>query len=91
MIDTDYTRTQDRLVVMADFVRSMDLEAFMRRMKSTRKLAPILDTAIYIDLRDHEAIMAVARAALDFKTRLEAIRREWRQRRSRRILKGEHD
>lgn len=89
MLDTVYTLTQDRLIVMADFVRSMDLEAYLKRIRLTQKAAPILDPDIYVDLRDLEAIQAVAQAALDFKSKLESIRREWRRRRSRRILKGE--
>ena len=89
MLDPEFTLLQDRIVVMADLVRFMDLPAFIRRLEATRKMAPMLDQAIYADLKDYEAIIAVAKAALDFKLRLEALRKDWRRRHSRRILKGE--
>lgn len=89
MTPEEYTLVQDRLIVMADFVRNVDFDAFIRRVKTTKKAAPILDPAIYTDLKDWQAIEAVAEAGQQFQHKIESIKREWRRRRSRKILKGE--
>ena len=89
MKNEEYTLTQDRLIVMADLIRHLDLVAFINQITATQKAAPILDPQIYTDLRDYEAIRQVAHAALDYKTKLESIRKNWRERRARAVLKGE--
>lgn len=89
MTNEEYTLTQDRLIVMADLIRHMDIKSFIGQIIATQKAAPILDSSIYIDLRDFEAIREVAHAALDYKTRLDGIRKKWRERRARAVLKGE--
>lgn len=91
MPESEYTLTQDRIVVMADLVRYMDLDQFLRHIEATKKMAPMLDQAIYTDLRDYHAIQEVARAALSFKRSIAEIRDRWRKRRARRILKGESE
>lgn len=89
MTNEDYALIQDRLIVMADFIRHMDLAAFINRIKLTEKAAPIFDKEIYDDLRDFQAILDIAEAANQFKTRLAIIRKRWRERKARAVLRGE--
>lgn len=86
MTDTEFTLTQDRLANIAMIIRTMDLKGFVSRLHASKKIASILDPDIYLDMNDVDAITAIASAAHTFQGQIEATKKNWRERRARRIL-----
>lgn len=81
--DKDFALAQDRLLCLAHWLRKVDLDDLIKRLEITKKTAPIFDPDINrAGMNDLASILAIARAAREFKARLGVIQAEWRRRKA---------
>ncbi len=85
--DKDFALAQDRLLSLALWLRKIDLTELIKRLEITKKTAPIFDPEMNeAGMNDLISILAIARAAVEFKLRLALIHADWRRRKARQIL-----
>lgn len=68
MTDAEYALTQERLLLVARMVSSMDLDGFLRRIEQAETAAPVLDPTLYARGGARlDAIRRIAEAAREFQ------------------------
>jgi hypothetical protein len=61
MTNAEYLSLQNRLVLIGDLIRMMDLNGFLARIELTHLLGPVIEPALYA--RTQEYLLAIERLA----------------------------